>query len=105
MYDKNIDIWGCGVILYQMVFGKHPFQINYSKNIIDNMEQLMAIMQSMDVARLIEHEHLNISKELKEVFASIFQPSRDQRIGFAFLMKTDWLNEAQIRFNRSINSE
>ena len=29
IYSKEIDIWSCGIILYILEFGKHPFIEKY----------------------------------------------------------------------------
>lgn len=36
-YNKQVDMWAVGVIAYEMIFGKLPFEGEHMKDIIDKI--------------------------------------------------------------------
>ena len=69
-YDKNIDWWSLGILLYELVLGKTPFENKYKE----------------DLKKLITTKVINIppylSKELVDLLNKLFAKNPEKRIGF-----------------------
>uniref|UniRef100_A0ACD5YHN0 Uncharacterized protein n=1 Tax=Avena sativa TaxID=4498 RepID=A0ACD5YHN0_AVESA len=78
-YDgAKADIWSCGVILFVLVTGYHPFQ---SRNIVD---------MYMKISRAEYTCPRHLSAELKELLSMILDPDPSTRASVSMIKKTVW---------------
>lgn len=73
-YNEKCDIWSLGVIIYQMIYGKPPF--NPPKG-----------AQIQDLINLIDNNSINftgshITPEVQELIVSMLQADPNDRINF-----------------------
>jgi serine/threonine protein kinase len=105
MYDKNIDVWSCGMVLYQMIFGELPFTIEASGNVEKDFENLSNKIKSLNEKILFENKKFNISNSLKDLIVNILKPSSSERFKFSTIWRHEWITEGLIRYNGKLNFE
>lgn len=100
-YDKNVDSWPLGVILYQMIYGKFPFGIkNYKKG--DNPIELLYKEIQTKIIEDIFLPEVRISHNLKDLFIGIFQRENERGKGWGISMinQTPWVTEGRVKLNK-----
>ena len=84
-YNNQIDLWSIGMILYELLFGSHPFE--YCKNIQelkDNIYTNIEIPPKDTINKDISNECIDLLKRL-------LQPSADSRITWNEFFESPWL--------------
>ena len=70
-YDGKVDIWSLGVCLYELLFGKVPFQVNESGNVLMNS--------------LIFPSDIKVSNECKKLLKDMLKSDPNERIDWVKL--------------------
>ncbi|ANB50738.1 putative serine/threonine protein kinase [Powai lake megavirus] len=79
-YDSKIDIWSFGVIMYQLLFGKHPNRaqnINHLKELLENK-------------RIEFNYNKNFSKQCYNLLKSVLTKDQKNRIEWYDLFNHEW---------------
>ncbi|AGD92578.1 putative serine threonine-protein kinase [Megavirus lba] len=79
-YDSKIDIWSFGVIMYQLLFGKHPNRaqnINHLKELLENK-------------RIEFNYNKNFSKHCYDLLKSVLTKDQKNRIEWSDLFNHEW---------------
>eukprot|EP00347_Sterkiella_histriomuscorum_P015637 403356272 len=79
--NPAIDVWAIGVMLYQLVIGKFPF----------NGENNYDIRQAIMKGDLVFPEEISISKELKQLIEKMLLKEKRKRIKMFEIMDNQWL--------------
>jgi serine/threonine protein kinase len=102
-YDKNIDVWACGVVLYQMVFGELPFKIASSGNLATDLKNLSTQLKDLTADSLFKGKTAKASPELRDLLLNMLRPSSKDRFKFSTIWKHGWITEGLIRHNGRVN--
>ena len=99
-YDKNIDVWSCGIVLYQMLFGKHPFDITMTNDFVNDLKMLITAASKTDIVEQIDKEPVKISGDCKELLEKMFAVDKHKRYNFTTIWNSKWVIDGLIKFNK-----
>jgi serine/threonine protein kinase len=80
-HDSRCDVWGLGVLMYEFLVGKPPFEDNSKKITYKKI-------QNVDLSF---PDGLNLSPESMELISSMLQAKPDDRIHLRDAMKHPWI--------------
>lgn len=87
VYDNQSDLWAVGLILYEMLYGHHPYEscktLDELKNTI-NTTNILIPPENSDIT--------DISGECIELLCKILQKNTSQRITWAEFFNNEWTN-------------
>ena len=72
-YDSKCDLWSIGVIIYQLIFDRIPFNVKSKQELIDKIKK----MKKLDIPKDIP-----VSNECIDLLNKLFQKDREKRITF-----------------------
>ena len=93
-YDKSIDIWSLGVLLFEMIHGFNPFENNNNNNkninlLIDNIKNKKFQFQK------------NISNECKDLIQKMLESNSNKRININDILNHPFMiNNKNYYFNK-----
>ncbi|AGC02086.1 serine-threonine kinase [Acanthamoeba polyphaga moumouvirus] len=79
-YDSKIDIWSFGIIMYQLLFGKHP---NKAQN-INHLKELL------EHKRIEFNYNKNFSSHCYDLLKSLLAKNNENRIDWINLFEHQW---------------
>lgn len=82
-YNEKCDIWSCGVILYVLLVGYPPFSGNSTDDLLKNVSKGQYSMEGI--------YWKNISKDAKDLVASMLEFSPKKRVSAEDALKSKWL--------------
>lgn len=98
-YNNKSDIWSLGIILYQMITGKHPYKAKTHYELVKKIESEHIIIPSK----------FDISQECYNIIHILLQKNPADRINWIDLFNHPWINMTIINTNnykiKSINTE
>jgi calcium/calmodulin-dependent protein kinase I len=96
-HGKPVDLWACGVIMYILVTGRHPFDIPNADGSNMEAKQVFVNILTSD-ENTIPPDYL--SNESKEFMARLLDPEADTRITSDEALKHPWFGIAQENVNK-----
>lgn len=97
-YDRNIDVWSCGIVLYQMLFGRHPFEISMSGDFLNDLKALITAASQTDIRAQMEREPVKVSEDSKELLEKMFAVDKQKRYNFATIWNSKWVVAGLMKF-------
>jgi serine/threonine protein kinase len=97
-YNDSIDIWSIGMILYEMLFGYHPF---YKCKGIDELKEFV-LNTTIDIPPKYKSDN-PISEECIILLKSLLERKESERISLKNLFNYKWL-ETNIDYSKEIGS-
>ena len=79
----QIDIWGCGILMYLIFSGNHPFKASYN---IDFCEKLLRDQVNMNGP---EWKHVSI--EAKTLIKGMLAKNPKKRLSYDQLINSKWI--------------
>lgn len=88
-YNKSIDIWSLGVLLYELIHSYSPFKAdtNYKQDIINNIKKHKIIFKE------------NISTECKELITAMLCEDDKRRIHIEDIFKSDFVKKYEKKYS------
>lgn len=102
-YNKNVDVWGCGVVLYEMVFGCLPFRIESSGDFLENLKLL--IEKEKEGIKEKFDRKVGISKNLRYLLERMLDFNEKERYTFKMIWNCKWVVEGLIMYNREMEND
>lgn len=86
-YSHQVDLWSVGIILYEMIFGFHPF-INYK-----NINELRNSINNDQIPIPPPEFKEKINKECVDILSLLLEKSDKKRINIKEIINHNWLTK------------
>lgn len=100
-YDVSIDIWCCGVMLYEMLNGTPPFTpLGDADTFANSGTKLKKIYENIKKMKFMENENkIPLSKEVQSLLKSMMNRVPKDRIKIAQIKTHPWFAMVKISFD------
>ena len=95
-YNNQTDLWSVGMILYEMLYGQHPF--SHCKNIPDLQSE---ISRELYIPPL-NNTNTNVTPECLDLLTKLLQKNVGKRITWEEFFKNNWTENSIIQTNTPI---
>lgn len=85
-YDYKIDLWACGVLLYEMLMGNAPFS---GKNDHETFQKIAQFDLNKD------KKYDNLSEEAKDLITKILVTDSDKRMEYEDILDHPWFTSLE----------
>jgi len=93
-YGRPVDLWAIGVILYILLSGIHPFQIEDEEQMLDNIEHSRW--------QWLGDNWKGVSEPAKDFIKKLMEPNPDKRITVDQALAHPWIS---VRFASKLVDE
>ena len=90
-YKKNIDLWAIGIILYQLKFGGHPFNLSSEEM---NIEEFKSCIERQSVVFPDPNEYdITYSDNLQDVITQLLNKDPEKRMSLEEIKQHKWFED------------
>lgn len=68
IYDEQVDVWGLGILLFELIHGYSPFKGASNQDVCQNIKKNQIVFQS------------NVTQEARDLIVQILRPAAGERI-------------------------
>lgn len=97
-YNKSIDIWALGVLLYEMLYGYSPFKADENES--DKMKSTLSNIINSDL--LFDESKKKISKECKNLIQRMVEKDIDKRITIRDVLLSDFVKKYELKMFKNV---
>tara|TARA_S200000501_G_C20572183_1_gene633442 strand:- start:73 stop:771 length:699 start_codon:yes stop_codon:yes gene_type:complete len=98
-FIKQSDLWSIGLILYEMIYGIHPFKkCNDLKDLIETMKEINITIPPK------KNTNKHVSDICMTLMDKLLKKNQNNRISWNDFYNHPWLNVFQDEFNDKINN-
>jgi len=95
-YGKAVDCWAIGVILYILLSGIHPFQIDDEEEMLLNIEK--------GEWEWIGDQWDNVSEDAKDLIIKLIDPNHETRYTIDQALAHPWITGSNTTTTKSLNA-
>jgi len=96
-YGKGVDAWSLGVILYILLSGMHPFQIDDEDEMLDNIE--------VGIWEWLGETWENVSEHAKNLIVGLMCPDPSVRLTVEQAISHPWFTEGQSQTSNLVGAQ
>ncbi len=86
-YTEIVDIWAIGMILYEMIYGEHPY------NNCKDMDDLKEFSKKDIIIPPTNNRNPNVSHECNDILKKMLNKEKKKRMSLEELFKHTWIKE------------
>ena len=103
-YDKSVDIWALGILLYEMFYGFSPFQAKDSNDVTNGGDSndlgTQEVFYNIINHKLIFNDSIRkINNDLKNLILEMLEPKIKKRFNIKDILNSPWIRKFQYKFN------
>ena len=99
-YEKSVDIWALGILLFEMYYGYSPFKA--SGNLDDGTKEVLSNILNNSIVFPKEKE---IDNDMKSLILSMIEKKGKKRISIKEIFEHPWVKKFEYKIYGSISTE
>ncbi|KAL7034417.1 hypothetical protein ACKWTF_007957 [Chironomus riparius] len=91
-YGSEVDVWALGVVLFAMVVGRLPFEVQCKKPVSKKQRRELFADETRMGIRTVKHQNFMSSTSVcfKDLISKLLNPDQQRRIQIEAVLKHDW---------------
>jgi serine/threonine protein kinase len=91
-YREGVDIWAVGILIFQLVCGRTPFESEYHSQTIKNIQETELVLSK---------EFSRYSHELRSLLLRMLTRNPEERVDACSCLRDPWLSDLPLRRMKS----
>ena len=103
-FNSKADVWSCGILLYYMLFRRYPFVSEHSIRGASARDTAKDVIRRMTKSKLKFPKHPEVTKDVKDLMATLLHPYHRRRPTAAKGLKHKWFTEEKQLSRRTLDT-